>query len=71
LSSRLPGVWLVEPTDTQAMSQVIATVAAAKFSGNPLRFDRSHLHEELSYIKLVKDYLRIFDKVCLKTITTK
>lgn len=66
-----PGVWLVEPTDIQAMSQVITTVAAAKFSGNPLRFDRSHLHEELSYINLVKDYLQIFDKVCSNTKTTK
>lgn len=66
-----PGVWLVEPTDTEAMSQVITTVAAAQFSGNALRFDRSHLQEELSYINLVKDYLQIFDEVCSKTITTK
>lgn len=66
-----PGVWLVEPTDTKAMSQVIATVAAAKFTGNPLRFDRSHLLSELSYINLVKDYLHIFDRVLSKTVNTR
>ncbi|MBU7585850.1 MAG: glycosyltransferase [Nostoc sp. TH1S01] len=66
-----PGVWLVEPTDTEAMCQVIATVAKAQFSGNPLRFDRSHLQAELSYINLVKDYLQIFDEVCSKTVITK
>ncbi|AFY46351.1 hypothetical protein Nos7524_0436 [Nostoc sp. PCC 7524] len=66
-----PGVWLVEPTDTKAMSQVIATVAAAKFTGNPLRFDRSHFLSELSYINLVQDYLHIFDRVLSKTVNTR
>jgi len=58
-----PGVWLVEPTDIEAMNQVISQVVAAKFSGYPLRFDRSILQQELSYTNLVKDYFAIFDKV--------
>lgn len=62
-----PGVWLVEPTDVEAMSKVIADVAAAKFSGSPLRFDRTEIQQELSYINLVEDYLKIFDAVCLKS----
>jgi hypothetical protein len=45
------------------MNQVISRVAAAKFSGYPLRFDRNILQQEFSYINLVKDYLAIFDKV--------
>ncbi|WP_414548668.1 glycosyltransferase [Anabaena sp. CCY 0017] len=63
-----PGVWLVEPTDTAAMSQVIKDIAAAKFSGCPLRFDRTDIQRELSYINLVQDYLKILDKVCSKTV---
>lgn len=62
-----PGVWLVEPTDVEAMNQVIAHVAAATFSGSPLRFDRTEIQQELSYINLVQDYLKIFDAVCLKS----
>jgi hypothetical protein len=57
------GVWLVEPTDIESMSQVITHIAAAKFSGSPLRFDRSHLQHELSYINLVQRYLEIFAQV--------
>ncbi|HLP92225.1 MAG TPA: glycosyltransferase [Nostocaceae cyanobacterium] len=59
-----PGVWLVEPTDTTTMIQVIAEIAAAKFAGKPLRFNRSELQPELSYINLVQDYLKIFNQVC-------
>jgi hypothetical protein len=59
-----PGVWLVEPTDVEAMKEVIAHIATAKFSGSPLRFDRSHLKNELSYQILVQDYLKIFDSIC-------
>lgn len=62
-----PGVWLVEPTDIDAMSQVITYVAAAKFSGSPLRFDRTDIQRELSYINLVQDYLKIFDTVYSKS----
>jgi len=54
-----PGVWLVEPTDIESMSQVIAHIAAAKFSGSPWRCDRSHLQQELSYINLAQGYLEI------------
>jgi glycosyltransferase involved in cell wall biosynthesis len=59
-----PGVWLVEPTDTEAMSQVISEVAAAKFSSCSLTFDRTALQQELSYFNLVKDYFQIFDQLC-------
>jgi glycosyltransferase involved in cell wall biosynthesis len=57
-----PGVWLVEPTDIEAMSQVINQVTAAKFSGYPLAFDRTFLQKELSYVGLVEGYLQIFEK---------
>jgi len=50
---------LVEPTDIESMSQVIAHIAAAKFSGSPWRCDRSHLQQELSYINLAQGYLEI------------
>ncbi|MGI2903926.1 glycosyltransferase [Tolypothrix sp. VBCCA 56010] len=65
-----PGVWLVEPTDTEAMAQVIAQVAAAKFSGSPLTFDRTALQQELSYINLVENYFQILDKVCSNSTVT-
>ncbi|HEX4466214.1 MAG TPA: hypothetical protein VH025_03430, partial [Solirubrobacteraceae bacterium] len=44
-----PGVWLVEPDDHATMRTVIAELAGAKFSGTATRFDRRHLHAELSY----------------------
>jgi Glycosyl transferase 4-like domain len=44
-----PGVFLVEPDDQQRMTEVIAELAGAKFAGAPRSFDRSHLHEQLSY----------------------
>jgi hypothetical protein len=44
-----PGVWLTAPDDRQGMAEVVLQLAAAKFAGKPLSFDRSHLHEELSY----------------------
>ena len=47
--SEKPGVWLVEPDDRDGMRKVIAELAGAKFSGAPGRFDRGHLHAELSY----------------------
>lgn len=59
-----PGVWLVEPTDVEAMNKVISQVAAAKFSGSPLTFDRTALQQELSYVNIVEDFFQIFDKVC-------
>ncbi|QDL11185.1 hypothetical protein DP113_27720 [Brasilonema octagenarum UFV-E1] len=60
-----PGVWLVEPTDTEAMSRVISEVVSAHFSNSPLRFDRTALQQELSYVNLAEDYLKILDQVCL------
>lgn len=59
-----PGVWLVEPTDTEAMSKCISEIAAAKFSGKPLTFDRTEIHDELSYVQLSEKFVKIFDKVC-------
>ncbi|MFM7406069.1 MAG: glycosyltransferase [Cuspidothrix sp.] len=59
-----PGVWLVEPTDVEGMKAVIAHIASAKFSGFPLRFDRTYLHDELSYQNLAQDYLKIFHSLC-------
>jgi glycosyltransferase involved in cell wall biosynthesis len=65
-----PGVWLVEPTDIEAMNRAITQIAAAKFAGSPLRFDRSHLQPQLSYTNLIQDYCQIFDAVCAKTAVT-
>ncbi|HLO89173.1 MAG TPA: glycosyltransferase [Nostocaceae cyanobacterium] len=59
-----PGVWLVEPTDTKAISEVIQEIASAKFSGHTMKFDRSHFLPELSYINLAQKYLKIFTQVC-------
>jgi hypothetical protein len=58
-----PGVWLVEPTDIETMSKVVAEVASAKFSGRPLSFDRTPLQQELSYFNLAEEYLKIFERV--------
>jgi Glycosyltransferase Family 4 len=63
------GVWLVAPTDIEAMSQVITQVAEAKFSGSPLRYDRSALQQQLSYMNLAQEYLTIFERVGLNSAT--
>jgi hypothetical protein len=44
-----PGVWLVEPDDSQRMKEVIVELASAKFAGRPHRYERDHLREQLSY----------------------
>jgi glycosyltransferase involved in cell wall biosynthesis len=44
-----PGVWLVEPDDSDGMSRAIAELAEAKFAGEETRFDRGALRAELSY----------------------
>jgi hypothetical protein len=44
-----PGVWLVEPDDGQRMKEIIAELAAAKFSGAARVFERGALHDQLSY----------------------
>jgi hypothetical protein len=64
-----PGVWLVEPTDIETMSKVVAEVASAKFSGHPLRFDRTALQQELSYFNLAEEYLKIFERVSSNSTT--
>lgn len=55
-----PGVWLVQPTNIEAIKQVIFNLAQAKFAGAYLRFDRSYLHQDLSYENLAQEYLKIF-----------
>lgn len=54
-----PGVWVVNPTDTAAMSAVISEVMAAKMAGTPLRFDRTAIQQNMSYIKLTQDFLKV------------
>jgi hypothetical protein len=54
-----PGVWIVNPTDTNAMSAVINEVMAAKMAGTPLRFDRTAIQQEMSYTKLTQDFLKV------------
>ncbi len=44
-----PGVWVVEPDDRPAMKRVLTELAEAKFAGQPRRFARETLHEQLSY----------------------
>lgn len=60
------GTWLVQPTDIETMSIVIHSIMTAKFSGNPLRYDRTNLQKELDYEYLAQEYLRILTKVCNK-----
>lgn len=58
-----PGVWLVEPTDTDGMVKIISELAAAKFSGHPQTFDRSNLHSQLSYTNRAKKFAKILNKI--------
>ncbi len=44
-----PGVWLVQPGDRAGMRAVIEELVQAKFAGEALAFDRTHLHGQLSY----------------------
>ncbi len=44
-----PGVWLVDPDDRERMKEIIAELAAAKFDGRVLTFDRGRLREQISY----------------------
>lgn len=55
------GVWIVDPMDIEAMCEVINIVVAAKMSGSPLRFDRTAIHQEMSYTKLTEDFLKILE----------
>ena len=61
-----PGVWLVDPTDTNQMSKVIEHLAKSKFEGQPQRFDRSHLYEELSYEKKAQDFSKLLSEIVSK-----
>jgi glycosyltransferase involved in cell wall biosynthesis len=54
-----PGVWVVNPTDTAAMSAVISEVMTAKMAGTPLRFDRTAIQQDMSYTKLTQDFLKV------------
>ncbi len=44
-----PGVWLVRPDDREAMRELIAELAAAKFAGRVGTFGRETLRAQLSY----------------------
>jgi len=55
------GVWIVDPMDINTMCEVINLVFSAKLSGSPLRFDRSVIHEGMSYAKLTEDFLQILN----------
>jgi glycosyltransferase involved in cell wall biosynthesis len=57
-----PGVWLVEPDDTEAMKSAISELAAAKLSGAPARFDRSGLQEELSYESRAAEFAAVVEE---------
>jgi glycosyltransferase involved in cell wall biosynthesis len=60
-----PGVWLVEPTDVAGMAKAITQLAAAKLSGKPLSFNRSELHEQLSYSTRAEEFDKILTKVSI------
>jgi glycosyltransferase involved in cell wall biosynthesis len=57
-----PGVWLVEPDDSEGMKRAIAELATAKFSGAPARFDRSGLREELSYESRAAEFAAVVEE---------
>jgi glycosyltransferase involved in cell wall biosynthesis len=57
-----PGVWLVEPNDSEGMKRAIIELAAAKFSGAPARFDRSGLREELSYESRAAEFAAVVEE---------
>lgn len=59
-----PGVWLVEPTDVSGMKKAIAELAEAKFSGQPLVFNRAYLYPELSYETRAKEFQQVLDRIC-------
>jgi len=66
-----PGVWLVEPTDIEGMKKVISELANAKFSGNPLVFDRAYLHPKLHYRNRAKEFAAIIEKVSANHLETQ
>jgi hypothetical protein len=54
-----PGVWLVAPDDRRGMSEALEHLAAAKFAGSPLSFDRSELSRELSYDTRAEEFATV------------
>ena len=56
-----PGVWLVEPDDTSSMRAVVAELAAAKFAGRPLTFNRAELREQLSYARRAEEFAAVIE----------
>lgn len=54
-----PGVWLVEPSDSEGMRDVIVALASDKFAGHPGAFDRAGLHEELSYATRAEEFATV------------
>ena len=58
-----PGVWLVEPTDIEAMAKVIEKLAIEKFSGDLLSIDRAKVKSEVSYTNRAKEFEKVLEKV--------
>jgi hypothetical protein len=54
-----PGVWLVAPDDRRGMSEVVQQLAAAKFAGTPLSFDRRELSGQLSYDTRAQEFAAV------------
>jgi hypothetical protein len=58
-----PGVFLVKPTDVEAMQSVITDIAKKKLSGEPMTFDRSTLAPELNYQSKIDDFNHILSNI--------
>lgn len=56
-----PGVWLVNPTDINAMVEVIEHLVQLKSSGHPLTIDRSEIYDQLSYDQRTLDLSRLLE----------
>jgi glycosyltransferase involved in cell wall biosynthesis len=62
-----PGVWITDPDDVAAMQCVIAELAAARFAGHPLTYDRSALRAELSYDTKAAEFAAVIQSVTQRT----
>lgn len=55
-----PGVYLVAPTDVEAMSQVIFNLFSGKQSGELTAIDRTVTHQQISYVKRGEELANLF-----------
>lgn len=58
-----PGVFLVDPSDVVAMANVIEQMAAQKFAGSSVRYDRRALSDELSYDGRAHHFAQVIRRV--------